>query len=178
LERDAGESPSSPLKQAASKHDQALCSLYEALINASNKSAPSTWVNVLREWHQATSCDEYRRLNSTLENLGAFEPPALTSEIEELQVEAMLLGAEPLIVSGRDALAAGDYESVRNTLIALHLLFARRLANVLATALLEQMMRQSKTNLFATRKFDTFGEKCFQSSMSSSVCSLLTTRSS
>jgi hypothetical protein len=120
LERDAGESPSSPLKQAAWKHDQALCSLYEALINASNKSAPLTWVNVLREWHQATSCDEFRRLNSTLENLGAFEPPALTSEIEELQVEAMLLGAEPLIVSGRDALAAGDYESVRNTLIALH----------------------------------------------------------
>ncbi len=116
LETDAAESPASPLKQAASKHDQALCSLYEALMNASNDSAPPTWVNVLRKWHLATSSDEYRRLNSTLENLGAFEPPALTSEIEELQAEAMLLGAEPLIVSGRHALAAGDHQKVRNRL--------------------------------------------------------------
>jgi hypothetical protein len=120
LETDAGENPSPPLKQAASKHDQALCGLYEALMNASHDSAPASWVRVLREWHQATSSDEYRRLNSTLENLGAFEPPALISEIGELQAEAMLFGAEPLIMSARDALAAGDYQSVRNTLIALH----------------------------------------------------------
>jgi hypothetical protein len=120
LETDAGENPSPPLKQAASKHDQALCGLYEALMNASNDSAPASWVRVLREWHQATSSDEYRRLNSTLENLGAFEPPALISEIGELQADAMLFGAEPLIMSARDALAAGDYQSVRNALIALH----------------------------------------------------------
>jgi hypothetical protein len=85
-----------------------------------NDSRITTWVSVLREWHQATSSDEYRRLNATLENLGAFEPPALASEIEDLQEEAMRLGAEPLVMRGRDAIAAGDFQSVRNILIALN----------------------------------------------------------
>lgn len=119
-ETNTSENPSSPLKQATAKHDQALCRLYEALMSTSNDSAIPTWINVLREWHQATSSDEYQRLNATLENLGAFEPPALASEIEDLRGEAMLLGAEPLVVQGRDAIAAGDFPSVRNTLIALH----------------------------------------------------------
>jgi hypothetical protein len=118
-ETDTNENQSSPLKQAVVKHDQTLCRLYEALMNISDDSAITTWVSVLREWHQATSSDEYRRLNATLENLGAFEPPALPSEIADLQGEAMLLGAEPLVVRGRDAVAAGNFQSVRNTLIVL-----------------------------------------------------------
>ena len=118
-ETDTSENPSSPLKQATAKHDQALCCLYDALMNT-NDSRITTWVSVLREWHQATSSDEYRRLNATLENLGAFEPPALASEIEDLQEEAMRLGAEPLVMRGRDAIAAGDFQSVRNILIALN----------------------------------------------------------
>lgn len=119
-ETDTNENQSSPLKQATAKHDQALCRLYEALMNISDDSAITTWVSALREWHQATSSDEYRRLNATLENLGTFEPPALPSEIEDLQGEAMLLGAEPLVVRGRDAIAVGNFQSVRNTLTALH----------------------------------------------------------
>lgn len=119
-ETDTSENPSSPLKQATAKHDQALCRLYEALMSTSNDSAIPTWVSVLREWYQATSSDEYRRLNATLENLGAFEPPALASEIEDLQKEAMLLGAEPLVVRGRDAIAAGDFQSARSILIILN----------------------------------------------------------
>ncbi len=93
--------------------------MYEVLLRGSDNSEPSTWVDALRQWHQATSTEEYRRLNSTLENLGGFEPPAVGLEFDDLQAEAMPLAAEPLVARARDALAHGDFPTVQNTLIAL-----------------------------------------------------------
>jgi hypothetical protein len=112
---DSNLNPPPPLKEAALLHDQALSSLYELTVD--NSSTIPTWGETLRRWHHATHSGEHRRLSSTLENLGGFEPAALQAEIEDLQAEADLLAAEPLLMSARSALAGSDYQTVRDTLL-------------------------------------------------------------
>jgi hypothetical protein len=107
--------PPSPVNEAALLHDQALSSLYKLMVD--NSSTIPAWDETLRRWHHATHSGEHRRLSSTLENLGGFEPAALQAEIEDLEAGANLLAAEPLLMSARGALADGDYQIVRNALL-------------------------------------------------------------
>jgi hypothetical protein len=108
--------PLSPPKQessAAQNHDMALHQLFVAMQAGNADSGLKLWGGALRAWYQVISSEDYCLLNLTLEERGAFEPPALRSEVEDVLAAAVGLAAEPLLVDARDALARDDAETVR-----------------------------------------------------------------
>jgi hypothetical protein len=108
-----------PEAAAALSHDKALHVLLAALSSSLDDAGIQLWVRALRAWHQVVSDDSYWSLTLALEDRGAFEPPALPSEIDALRDNAVQLAAEAFVVAARAALAGNELSTVRRTLDAL-----------------------------------------------------------
>jgi len=100
-------------------HDEALHGLLAALEAGLDDAGVARWSRALRSWHQVVSNDDYWTLSLGIEERGAFEPPALPSEIDVLRDDAVGLAAESLVVAARDALARNDTLTVHRILAAL-----------------------------------------------------------
>lgn len=112
-------SVTSEADRALLRHDEALRGLVAALGAGSDNSSLSLWTQAIRAWHEVVSDDAYWVNSLEIEQQGDFEPKAFPSEIDALRDEAVQLAAEPLIVSGRDALARDDSSTVRRILSAI-----------------------------------------------------------
>ena len=102
-----------PLRQAASRHDDALHALLGLYQTKRIPEDPESWSNAFRAWHTVILSTEYWRLSKTLDEFGSFEPPASEGEYEALRHSAMLRAAEPLLTASREALTEQDDESLK-----------------------------------------------------------------
>ncbi len=100
-------------------HNEALRGLVAALGAGWDNAGLSLWTQAIRAWHKVVSDDAYWGNALEIEQQGDFEPTAFPSEIDGLRDEAVQLAAEPLVVSGRDALARDDSSTVRRILGAI-----------------------------------------------------------
>lgn len=100
-------------------HDEALRDLVAALGAGCDDAGLSLWTQAIRAWHKVVSDDAYWGNALDIEQQGDFEPTAFPSELDALRDEAVQLAAEPLVVSGRDALARDDSSTVRRILSAI-----------------------------------------------------------
>src|SRR5271165_6743016 len=62
-------------------HDEAIQGLIATYGMVLDDSGIAVWVQAIRTWHQVVSHDDYWVLSLELEEQGAFEPPAVLSEI-------------------------------------------------------------------------------------------------
>lgn len=102
-----------PLRQAASRHDDALHALLRLYQAERIPEDPESWSNAFRVWHTVIFSSEYWRLSKTLDAFGSFEPPATEGEFEALRNSTMLRAAEPLLSASREALIEQDEESLK-----------------------------------------------------------------
>jgi hypothetical protein len=113
----AGKSSSSAAPQGvAQSHDAALHQLFAALQVDADDAGMLAWGRALKAWQQITSYDDYWEFSLGLEEEGAFEPPALRSDIAEVRSSALALAAEPLLMGARNALVKGDSATVQKIL--------------------------------------------------------------
>ncbi len=103
-------------RSSALDHDAALYQVFAAMLAVDDDKGFELWGKALRAWFKTISNDDYWSLNLTLEELGAFEPPVLPSEVDDCRAAAMELAAEPLLVAARDALSRDDATTVRRIL--------------------------------------------------------------
>lgn len=104
---------------ALQRHDEALRGLLAALGSGFDDMGLSLWTRAIRTWYEVVSDDTYWLSTLEIEQSGDFEPAAFPSEIDALRDEAVQLAAEPLLVSGRDALARDDTSTGRRILAAI-----------------------------------------------------------
>jgi len=97
-----------PLKKSSYEHDQALESLFRVYSSTSLSNDHSAWTDALRRWHTCVESEDYWKLSSVLEHLGAFEPTANADESRLLRGNAMLMASEPLLIIARQAVADND----------------------------------------------------------------------
>jgi len=105
-----------PNPETACRHDNALRGLLAALKAGVSDAGVSVWIQALRAWDRVVSDDDYWSLTLALEERGAFEPPALASEVDSVRGNAVRTAAEGLIAAGRDALARNEAPTVRRIL--------------------------------------------------------------
>lgn len=98
-----------PLKKSSYEHDQALESLFRVYSSTSLSNDHSAWTDALRRWHTCVESEDYWKLSSVLEHLGAFEPTANADESRLLRGNAMLMASEPLLIIARQAVADNDH---------------------------------------------------------------------
>ena len=103
-----------PLRQAASRHDDALNALLRVYQTERIPQDPESWSNTFRAWHTVVLSTEYWRLSRTLDEFGSFEPVATEGEFEALRRSAMLRAVEPLLSASREALIEEDEESLKS----------------------------------------------------------------
>ena len=105
--------------ETAGYHDRALHGLFGAFSAGFHDAGVAVWVQALREWHGVVSDDDYWALSLAVEEVGAFEPAALPSEVDALRDGAVGLAAEPLVGAARDALAREDTSTASRIMGAL-----------------------------------------------------------
>jgi hypothetical protein len=98
------------------RHDEALRGLFNAFRANLDDDGVALWVRALRRWHAVVSDDSYWALSLAVENRGAFEPRALSTEVESLRSAAVSDAAHGLLVAGRDAVNRRDAGAMQRVL--------------------------------------------------------------
>lgn len=104
------------LKSAGSEHDRALRDLFQIYTSPELGHDPTTWTEPLRIWQRNIANEDYWKLCLVLDQLGAFEPPASTDEVNNLRSNAMMMAAEPLLMLARQAVANDDGKQLESSL--------------------------------------------------------------
>ena len=105
--------------ETAKNHDNALYGLIDAHKASFNDSGILVWIDAVRNWHMVVENDEYWSLILAIEEQGGFEPTVLIEEVNTLRSDATELGAAPLIIAAREALAHQDNETIHQITAAL-----------------------------------------------------------
>jgi len=105
-----------PLKKAAWEHDQALNALFRTYTSATLSDNPSLWTEPLLAWRNTIESEDYWKLSSVLDQLGAFEPAASAEEFRTLRSSAMMMAVEPLLMFARQAVASDDRKQLKAVL--------------------------------------------------------------
>jgi hypothetical protein len=105
-----------PLKKAAWEHDQALNALFRMYTSATISDDPAVWTEPLLAWRNTVESEDYWKLSSVLDQLGAFEPAASPEEFKALRGTAMIMAVEPLLMIARQAVACDDRKQLEAVL--------------------------------------------------------------
>jgi len=100
----------------AARHDAAVLRLLAATCLDPEVEDQSRWLQVLREWHEVVTSEDYWTALVKAESQGEFEPAATLEEIGSLRAEAMKLVAGVLGTIAKDALSHGELGTCRNAL--------------------------------------------------------------
>lgn len=101
------------------QHDLCLAKLVELAGADSENFEPNDWANTLLDLSKFLSRDDYWELTTELEINGSFEPPAYSSEVDNLRDTAVGIAAEPLLTFAREAAHSEDLNSLSRALSAL-----------------------------------------------------------
>jgi hypothetical protein len=104
--------PAAVLDDIETQHDIAL----RMLLSAYSRECGETdgMPVALREWHRLISQPIYWEVLAGIEQQGAFEPPALSTELSGLREHAMALAAEPFEEAAEICWRSRDFSAVRS----------------------------------------------------------------